>query len=199
MSISVYIFVHQLRSSTLSLASMVWSVRYTIINSIQDHFWSPFLMVYVVTSITISIFNIEPILNIQLHSWQNCKCNYQRFLKNLIYDIGMPYKILWLFLKVFHKTNNLIVFHCFLIYLVLLIYIYIYNHVSTANLNRNVEHTKYVQEKRILRASSININDIFHIFVHTRYCDLGNKVGVEPVTYINNDRKLIKDNQMKPI
>ena len=44
-------------------------------NSAQYHIWSPFLMVCVVIAITISIFNIIPILNIQLHSRKYCECN----------------------------------------------------------------------------------------------------------------------------
>ena len=41
-------------------------------NSAQDHILSTFLTACVVTSITIPIFNISPILNIQLYSQDSC-------------------------------------------------------------------------------------------------------------------------------
>ena len=64
-------------------------------NSTQTRVWSPFLIVCVEIAITISIFNISPILNIQLHPCGSCECKYP--IKNPIPDIFMAYKSLWLY------------------------------------------------------------------------------------------------------
>ena len=73
----------------------------------QDHVWSPFLRVCVMTSITISIFDVPPKLNIQLHSWDSSDCNYPLFKSKIpIFNIVMPYNSLWLFFRVLHKTPN---------------------------------------------------------------------------------------------
>ena len=96
-------------------------------------------MVCVVTVITISVFTISPILNIQLHSQDSCKCNCPFFLKNIIFDIVIPFKSLWLFEKVLHKTQNpffLLERACFLNLLVQ--GVYSVNFVCTGNLCKTV-------------------------------------------------------------
>ena len=73
-------------------------------NFTQDHVLSPFLMVSLLTSITISILNIPLILNMQLHSWDSCKCNCQNNWKIDILYI-MPYKSLWIVFNFFTKPQ----------------------------------------------------------------------------------------------
>ena len=90
----------------------------------------------------------------------------------------MPYKNLWLFFKVWHKTQNpnlLLKRSCFLSHLVLGIYVY------TENISRRHVDTKYIQQKRISRALSFAIYVIVQLFVHTREWDRSTQVGVEPV------------------
>ena len=58
-------------------------------NSTQDHVWSPFLMVYVLTAITISLCSILPILNIQLHSKYFCNCNCPLKKFNVSYSYAL--------------------------------------------------------------------------------------------------------------
>ena len=82
-------------------------------NSTQDHVWSPFIMVCVVTAITISSFNILPLLNINLQSLFSCyfNCTLKKIIYIYIYIyiyIVTPYKSLWLFLKVFQKIQYLV-------------------------------------------------------------------------------------------
>ena len=50
-------------------------------NSTQYHDWPLHLMVYFMTAITIPMFNISPILYLQLHSQESCDCNYPFFWK----------------------------------------------------------------------------------------------------------------------
>ena len=75
-------------------------------NSTHYHAWSPFLMVYVVTAIIISIFNTSSTLNIHLNSQDSCECNCQFFCWNIpIFDIVMFSRVCNYFL-VFHKTRD---------------------------------------------------------------------------------------------
>ena len=60
-------------------------------------FYHSKLMLCVVIAINISIFNISPTLNIQLHPQDSFACNYLPLKKNLIFDIVMPNNSLWLF------------------------------------------------------------------------------------------------------
>ena len=58
-------------------------------NSTQDYILSPFLMIYIVTDITISIFNISPILNIQLHYRDSCEYNCTLLKSNARYSYSL--------------------------------------------------------------------------------------------------------------
>ena len=73
-----------------TISTPTWSL---IIHRIT--FYQKKFMVCVVTFITISILNISPILNIQLHSQEFCECNCPFFYP--IFYIVMPYGKLWLF------------------------------------------------------------------------------------------------------
>ena len=65
-------------------------------NYSQDHMWSPLLMIYAVTAITKSIFNISPILNIQLHSWESYECNFPLFNSNIWYSYSLQEYVVFL-------------------------------------------------------------------------------------------------------
>ena len=60
-------------------------------------------MICVVTDITISDLNISPILDIHLHYRESCECNCS-IKKIPIFDIVMPYKSLWKFLRGFAQN-----------------------------------------------------------------------------------------------
>ena len=152
-----------------------------ITNSTQDHVWSPFLMVYVVTAITISSFKFSPILNIPLHYRYSCECNCIIFLS--ISDIAMPYKSLWIFFGGFAQTQNSILLlrraH-FLSHLVLRIYGG--NIVRTKNMCVEVAHIYiFLHEKEYFKLLVLLSLLFVHLFVHIRACGCSTQVGVEPV------------------
>ena len=65
-------------------------------NSTQDHAWSPFLMVFIVTAMTIPIFDISSILNIQLHYQDSCEYSCS-LLDKCSYALQEFVAILWVF------------------------------------------------------------------------------------------------------
>ena len=119
------------------------------------------------TAITLSILNISPKLNIQLHSWDYHEWNFP-LLKIPIFDIIMPFKSLWPFLKGFAqnpKSNFIVQKRSFLSNLVL--EIYVVNRICTGKIHRNRVETNYIKEKGILQAPIFLSILFMHIFVHT--------------------------------
>ena len=128
-------------------------------------------MVCVVTSITVSIFNISPILNVQLHSRYSCECNCT-ILKIPIFDIFMPCESLRLKKKVYHKTQNPFYFAkelkraCFLSHILLEIYV-----KMTYALGIYVEtaYTLSIYKKKGYCELLVLLSMLFvKLFVHTR-------------------------------
>ena len=115
-------------------------------NSTQDHVWSIFLIFYSSTSITISIFDISLILNIQLHSHDPFECN---FPLNSIFDIVVPYKSLCLSFWGYAQNpkSNFFISQKSLFFSHIVVGIYIENSIHAGHLCINPVRTKYVQEK----------------------------------------------------
>ena len=102
----------------------------------------------VVTSITILIFNIQPILNIQFHYWASCEYNWTKFVGKSFFNIVMPYRTLWiLFWGFVQNSISLLLLEKAIHFSDLLLWIHRFNPCTYLELMLNLPKNNYIQEK----------------------------------------------------